>query len=162
MTASETPPARLELDVCLGEVLPHVQAADPAGGGAAARALEVAVPFDGPLVGRLRRILARGVDEGWLLPKSAGPRVRFGRLAKDMGGYAVDCVLMQDGSGMGHTHVKGEINMCFAWEGEPRFDGHPPGWVVFPPGSHHRPTVTGGTMLFVYFTPEGAVVWDAK
>ena len=28
------------------------------------------------------------------------------------------------------------------------------------PGTHHVPTVEGGTMLFVYFTPGGDVTWD--
>jgi hypothetical protein len=100
------------------------------------------------------------MEHGWLCPRSAGPRVRFGRLAKDLGGYAVDAVWMDDGAGMGHTHTRGEINLCLPWSGEPRFDGRAPGWVVFPPGSHHIPTVTGGAMLFVYFTPGGEVVWD--
>ena len=84
----------------------------------------------------------------------------FGRLAKDMGGYAVDCVLME-GKALGHTHPRGEINISYDWEGEPRFDGFEPGWVVYPPGSHHVPTVTGGKMLFVYFLPGGEVTWDS-
>jgi hypothetical protein len=157
------PPAPAEaqaLEAALRDLLPEIDAVDAADGMAAAATLNRRLPFDGPVVGRIRTLCAQGVDAGWLLPRAAGPNVRFGRLAKDLGGYAVDCVWMKDGSGVGHTHTKGEINMCFAWEGTPRFDGHPPGWVVFAPGSHHVPTVTGGTMLFVYFTPDGAVVWD--
>ena len=53
------------------------------------------------------------------------------------------------------------INLGFAMSGKPLFDGRPPGWVVFPPASHHIPTVTGGEMLIVYFVPGGQVVWDA-
>jgi hypothetical protein len=109
---------------------------------------------------RVRALCEVGVREGWLTPKRAGPNCTFGRLLKDLQGYAVDCVLMS-GKALGHTHTNGEINIAFAWEGaDPRFDGHPAGWVVFPPGSHHVPTVAGGTMLFVYFLPGGAVVWD--
>ncbi len=144
----------------LALLLDDLDAVDLRDGDAAASELERRVPFDGPLIGAIRTRCEQGLADGWLAPRAAGPRVRFGRLEKDLGGYAVDCVWMDDGAGLGHTHVKGEINLCFALAGEPRFDGHPPGWVVFPPGSHHVPTVRGGTMLFVYFTPDGAVVWD--
>jgi hypothetical protein len=139
-------------------MLPAVRATDPAQPDAAA-ALERRLPFRGPEVARVRDLCKQGLAEGWLAPKSGGPKVKFGRLAKDLGGYAVDVVLME-GQGLGHTHTKGEINLCLDWSGTPRFHEHPPGWVVFAPGSHHVPTVTGGEMLFVYFTPEGAVVWD--
>ena len=74
---------------------------------------------------------------------------------KDLSGYSVDFVWME-GPAAGHTHTKGEINLGFAMSGKPLFDGRPPGWVVFPPGSHHIPTVTGGEMLLVYFLPGGA------
>jgi len=70
----------------------------------------------------------------------------------------VDLVWMT-GPGINHRHPKGEINLCFAVEGAARFDGQPEGWVVFPPGSQHVPTVTGGRMLIVYFLPSGAVEW---
>ena len=67
---------------------------------------------------------------------------------------AVEAVLARDAS---------LVRSCERrFEGEPTFDGHEPGWVVFPPGSHHIPTVEGGTMLFLYFMPGGAVVWDPK
>ena len=148
------------LEAALARLLPDIDAIDPADGMKAAATLGRRLPFDGPVVQGIRALCAKGLEDGWLAPRAAGPSVRFGRLAKDLGGYAVDCVWMKDGAGMGHTHTQGEINMCFAWEGDPRFDGHPPGWVVFPPGSHHVPTVTGGAMLFLYFTPDGAVVWD--
>lgn len=160
MATPPRPPEALALESALRGLLPEIDAVGAAGGMAAAATLNQRLPFTGPVVQGIRALCSQGVEAGWLLPREAGPRVRFGRLAKDLGGYAVDCVWMKDGAGMGHTHPQGEINMCFAWEGTPRFDGHPPGWVVFPPGSHHVPTVTGGTMLFVYFTPGGAVVWD--
>jgi hypothetical protein len=139
-------------------MLPAIQALD-ASKPDAAKALEKQLPFRGPAVARVRELCRQGLAEGWLAPKSGGPTVKFGRLAKDLGGYAVDIVLME-GKGMGHTHTQGEINLCLDWKGSPRFHEHPPGWVVFAPGSHHVPTVTGGEMLFVYFTPGGAVVWD--
>jgi hypothetical protein len=60
-----------------------------------------------------------------------------------------------------HKHPRGEVNLSFALEGAPRFDGQPEGWVVFPPGSEHVPTVTGGRMLIAYFLPGGAIEWSA-
>lgn len=158
---SESAPAeRREMEELLGRLLPAFEGLDLAAPDAAER-LEAAHPMDGPLLERLRHLCAVGLADGWLAPREAGPRVRFGRLAKDFGGYAVDCVLME-GEALGHTHPRGEINIGFAWEGEPRFDGQPAGWSVYPPGSHHVPTVTDGKMLFVYFTPGGEVIWDAR
>ena len=160
MAETQKPTARDELTSCLENLLPAVDAVDASDPEGAMAQLSASRPFDGAAVTRIRDLCQLGLEEGWLVPREAGPRVKFGRLAKDMGGYAVDTVLMENGAGLGHTHTRGEINMCFPIAGEPLFDGHPPGWVVFPPGSHHVPTVTGGTMLFVYFTPGGEVVWD--
>lgn len=156
--ATPPSPARAALEAELTAWLPTLQALDPARPEAAAT-LERALPFRGPAVERVRALCTQGIAEGWLTPKAGGPKVRFGRLSKDLGGFAVDVVWME-GQGLGHTHTRGEINLCLDWAGTPRFHEHPPGWVVFAPGSHHVPTVTGGEMLFVYFTPGGAVVWD--
>jgi Domain of unknown function (DUF4863) len=99
---------------------------------------------------------------GWLTPKRASPTLSFGRLAKpseEFGDCSMDVVDMA-GAGAGHTHPNGEVSLCFATEGEPRFVGFPEGWVAVPPGSHHIPEVTGGRMVIVYFLPGGAMVWD--
>ncbi|RMG89073.1 MAG: DUF4863 family protein, partial [Candidatus Dadabacteria bacterium] len=37
--------------------------------------------------------------------------------------------------------------------------GQAEGWVVFGEGSDHVPTVTGGTMLLLYFLPGGRIDW---
>ena len=42
-------------------------------------------------------------------------------------------------------------------EGDALFDGQPAGWVVCPPGSGHRPTVTQGRALVLYLLPQGAI-----
>ncbi len=99
-------------------------------------------------------------DAGWLTPKRATDTLTFGRLAKPAaaGGFAIDVVDMQ-GEGAVHTHTLGEVNLCIAESGDPRFDGQVEGWVVNAPGSRHIPTVTGGRMLIVYWLPNGAVVW---
>jgi hypothetical protein len=66
------------------------------------------------------------------------------------------------GVGPGHTHGNGEIDLCLAVGGTPRFDGHGPGWVVYPPGSWHEPTVTGGAMDILYFLPGGAIQFGPR
>ena len=64
--------------------------------------------------------------------------------------------------GPGHTHPNGEIDLCFAVDGAPTFDGHPPGWTVYPPGSWHVPTVAGGVMDILYFLPGGAIRFEPQ
>ena len=151
--------ARQELEEILAEIVPTIDGLDLAAEDASAQ-LEETHPFNSPGMRRIRELCEDGVRNDWLVPREAGPDVRFGRFSKDLGGYTVDAVLMR-GAGKGHTHPKGEVTIGLAWDGEdPRFDGFPEGWVVYPPGSHHVPTVTGGQMLFVYFTPGGEVLWD--
>lgn len=85
--------------------------------------------------------------------------VKFGRVSKALPEsdlFSIDVVHM-NGPGPHHAHPEGEVNYCLALEGEPRFDGHPPGWVVMPPGSAHVPTVSGGRMLIVYLLPNGKI-----
>jgi hypothetical protein len=38
-----------------------------------------------------------------------------------------------------------------------KFDGHGAGWVGYPPGSEHPPTVSDGAALVLYLLPEGAI-----
>ncbi len=117
------------------------------------------LPLDGPECTALRAAAEAGLEEGWLCPREAGG-IPFGRPVKpgpDSAGYSVDAVVMDEVQGPVHTHTHGEIDLCFAQDGDPRFDGHPAGWVTFPPGSTHAPVVTGGRMLIIYFLPEGAI-----
>ena len=43
-----------------------------------------------------------------------------------------------------------------------KFDGHPAGWVVYPPGSAHTPTVSGGAALVLYLLPGGEIEFTAN
>lgn len=117
--------------------------------------LRSAAPADGPLVAGIREAAFAAVDSDWLLPREGGG-IRFGRVAKDLHGFSVDAVLMSS-PGPRHRHPDGEIDLCFARSGNPTFDGHPPGWVVYGPDSTHVPTVEGGEMLILYFLPGGAI-----
>jgi len=103
----------------------------------------------------LQALCTEHLDE--LCPREAGT-TRFGRLAKDRNGFSVDTVLSA-GRGMKHTHPAGEINFCFAFSGSPTFDGDPPGWVVYGPGTTHPANVEGGAMFMIYFLPEGKIEW---
>ena len=129
---------------------------------AARVALQVKYPLNGDYMLEVRRLCQRGVDEGWLCDAgSAG--ARFSRLttASKTFPFSVDAVELA-GDGVGHGHPKGEVNICWALGGSPRFCGSDPGWVVFAPGSKHLPTVTGGRMFLLYFLPDGQIDWDVK
>lgn len=103
------------------------------------------------------------LDSGKIADRGAPP-VRWSRVAKagpETRDLSIDVVLMT-GAGPRHGHPGGEVNFCLALEGTPRFDGQEPGWVVFPPGSSHVPTVEGGTMLIVYLLPGGQIEFDKQ
>ncbi|MBX3604773.1 MAG: DUF4863 family protein [Piscinibacter sp.] len=100
-----------------------------------------------------------GVAEGWLCNREGGG-IRYGRIfkpAEDLHGFSVDVVDMQDVAGPHHTHPNGEIDLIMPLEGDARFDGRPAGWLVMPPGSAHRPTVSQGRALVLYLLPEGRI-----
>ena len=124
---------------------------------AASTELDRRFPIDGEVVQAIRAAMATGVEEGWLLPREKGA-VKFGRLAAEQNGFSLDVVLSA-GDGPRHRHPRGEINLMFAWRGEPIFDGREPGWAVFAPDSVHVPGVRGGEMLILYLLPGGEVEW---
>jgi hypothetical protein len=101
----------------------------------------------------------QGVDEGWLCDREGGG-IRYGRIFKpadDLHGFSVDVVDMKDIAGPHHTHPNGEIDLIMPVEGDARFDGRHAGWLVCPPGSAHRPTVSGGRALVLYLLPQGSI-----
>ena len=116
-------------------------------------------PTDGPDFARLTALCAEGERDGWLMSREAGG-IRFGRAIKPGGGagrFSVDVVRMKDVKGPHHTHPNGEIGAVIPLDGAPRFDAFEPGWYVYPPGSAHHPTVTGGDAYVIYLLPEGAI-----
>lgn len=136
------------------EVLAEVDLRDA---GKAQAQIRDRLPVDGVVVRKVLEYAEAGLEAGWLLPKeNAG--VRFGRVSKDLTGFSVDAVLMSS-PGPEHMHPAGEVDLCIARSGSPRFDNKPAGWVVYPPGSRHVPTVAGGEMLILYFLPGGAIEW---
>jgi hypothetical protein len=121
---------------------------------------ELARRFDptSPRARELRTALLQLYAEGKIAQNGALP-VRWGRASKatpETLEQSIDVVVM-NGPGPLHRHPLGEVNYCLAIDGQPRFDGQEPGWVVFPPESRHVPTVSGGTMLIVYLLPKGQI-----
>ncbi len=101
----------------------------------------------------------RGVAEGWLCKHERGG-IKFGRVIKPGGathGFSVDVVEMNDVAGPHHSHPKGEIDMIISETGGSKFDGHGEGWLVYGPGTAHKPTVTGGRALVLYLLPGGEI-----
>jgi hypothetical protein len=100
-----------------------------------------------------------GVAQGWLCEREGGG-IRYGRIFKpadELHGFSVDVVDMKDIAGPHHAHPNGEIDLIMPIEGDALFDGHPAGWLVCPPGSAHRPTVSNGRALVLYLLPQGRI-----
>ncbi|WP_085317032.1 4-hydroxylaminobenzoate lyase [Derxia lacustris] len=101
----------------------------------------------------------QGIAEGWMCDREGGG-LRYGRVLRADDAthrFSVDVVDMTDLAGPLHTHPNGEIDLVMPLDGDARFDGHGAGWVVYGPGSQHRPTVSGGRALVLYLLPEGAI-----
>jgi hypothetical protein len=110
---------------------------------------------------QLKQSCEAGVAEGWLCDREGGG-IRYGRIFKpapDLHGFSVDVVDMTDIAGPHHTHPNGEIDLIMPLDEGAQFDGRPAGWLVCPPGSAHRPTVTGGRALVLYLLPEGSITF---
>lgn len=107
----------------------------------------------------LKSACETGVAEGWLCNREGGG-IRYGRIFKpapDLHDFSVDVVDMRDIAGPHHSHPGGEIDLIMPLDGDARFDGQPAGWLVCPPGSAHRPTVTQGRALVLYLLPQGQI-----
>ncbi|MGA1288913.1 MAG: DUF4863 family protein [Rubrivivax sp.] len=107
----------------------------------------------------LKAACEAGVAEGWLCDRE-GAGIRYGRIFKpadDLHGYSVDVVDMNDIAGPHHSHPLGEIDLVMPQQDGATFDGRPAGWVVYPPGSAHRPTVRQGRALVLYLLPQGQI-----
>jgi len=139
-------------------LLQHVASLDLSASDEARASLTEHFPPDGPFIKKIAALMRDGVSDGSLCNRGGGA-VRFSRVFKasaESCGLSADAVLM-DGPGPLHRHPLGEVDLCFSEDGDPRFDGKEAGWVVYPPGSTHTPTVSDGTMLILYLLPQGAI-----
>jgi hypothetical protein len=99
------------------------------------------------------------IAAGWMCNREAGG-IRYGRVIKPgpaMHGFSVDVVEMDSLAGPHHRHPNGEIDLIMPLAPAAKFDGRSAGFLVYPPGSAHSPTVTGGKALVLYLLPEGAI-----
>lgn len=114
---------------------------------------------ESPTCQAIRQACLAGIEEGWMCEREGGG-IRYGRVLKpsdELHRFSVDVVDMKDIVGPHHVHPRGEIDLIMPLEEGARFDGRPGGWCVYPPGSAHRPTVTGGRALVLYLLPEGQI-----
>ena len=121
--------------------------------------LEGHFPPDGPWFAEMEALCRNGCEQGWLCAREAGG-IRFGRPVKpgpDTHDFSVDVVTMDDVVGPHHAHPNGEIDLVMPFDDNAAFDGVHEGWKVYPPGSAHHPTVTGGKALVLYLLPQGAI-----
>lgn len=122
-------------------------------------ALNAEFPATGSWFAAAVALCQRGVAEGWLCGREAG-RIKFGRAvpADDpTHRFSVDVVEMQDVVGPHHAHPGGEIDLIMPLDETAEFDGKGAGWLVYGPGSAHKPTVANGKALVLYLLPEGAI-----
>ena len=107
----------------------------------------------------LKESCVEGVAQGWLC-KYEGGGLRYGRIFKpseELHGFSIDVVDMENVAGPHHVHPQGEIDLIMPVDGDAQFDDRPAGWLVCPPGSAHRPTVTRGRALVLYLLPNGEI-----
>ncbi len=116
-------------------------------------------PADGPVYCAVLAACQAAIAEGWMCQREAGG-IRYGRVLKPSEathGFSVDVVEMRDVVGPHHRHPNGEIDLVMPLEEGARFDGRGAGFVVYGPGSAHRPTVRRGKALVLYLLPAGAI-----
>lgn len=102
------------------------------------------------------------IADGWMCAEGGEGR-RFGRIIEpgpETHDLSIDVVDITDFTGPHHRHPNGEICMVMPVDESAAFCGHERGWCVFPPGSEHRPSVSGGRALVLYMLPEGSIEWS--
>lgn len=107
----------------------------------------------------LRDACRDGIADGWMCFQGEAGR-RFGRVLEPADAthrLSVDVVEIDDLVGPHHRHPNGEICLILPERGPATFDGRGAGWLVYGPGTAHRPTVKGGKAVILYMLPEGAI-----
>ena len=116
-------------------------------------------PADGSVFKAIVEAIQAGVAAYWICNREHGG-IKFGRGAKpgpELHGCSIDVVDMDDVVGPHHIHPNGEIDLIMPVSGDAKFDGHGAGWLVYGPGSGHKPTVSGGRAYVLYLLPDGAI-----
>jgi hypothetical protein len=121
--------------------------------------LTAAFPADGPTCRAIRRACHEAIAAGWMCSQGQAGR-RFGRVIEPTPSthqLSVDVVELEDVAGPHHRHPNGEICLVMPIEAEATFDGRGAGWLVYGPGTAHRPTVRKGKALVLYMLPDGVI-----
>lgn len=116
-------------------------------------------PVDGTHFQAITSACKTAINDGWMCDREYGG-IRFGRVIKptpELHGFSVDVVDMDNVVGPHHSHPNGEIDMIMPLDENAEFDGHGEGWLVYAPGSSHKPTVSKGRAYVLYLLPEGAI-----
>jgi hypothetical protein len=103
------------------------------------------------------------IAAGWMCNREGGG-IKYGRVIKPGAashGFSVDVVDMDNLAGPHHRHPEGEIDMIMPLTGAAKFDGRGAGWLVYGPGTAHRPTVSDGRALVLYLLPQGRIEFTA-
>ena len=116
-------------------------------------------PAHGETFGAIKAACESAIAAGWMCNREAGG-IRYGRVVKPGAathGFSVDVVDMADLAGPHHRHPNGEIEMIMPITPGAEFDGRGAGWLVYVPGTAHRPTVSKARALVLYLLPQGAI-----
>lgn len=128
------------------------------------RYLDQTYPAEGKTFRQLAEVCQTGISEGWLCNREQAG-IKYGRIMKpgdDTHGYSVDVVDMDNITGPHHRHPNGEIDMIIPQSEDVLFDGCGTGWLVYNPGSDHRPAVSGGRAVILYLLPGGSIEFTGK
>ncbi len=144
----------------LSDLVEFAQGLDLSDPEAACASLERRFPFSSERISGLGAAMCSAKEAGEICQNGTDD-LRYSRLfraSEESFDMSADAVWMRV-PGPHHAHPRGEVDLCFATDGEPLFDGRPPGWTVYPPGSSHRPTVSGGAMMILYLLPGGEIAF---
>lgn len=118
-------------------------------------------PPDSSFFTRVEAACHQAIDEGWMCFEGDEGR-RTGRIveaSEETRDLSIDVVDLTDIRGPHHSHPNGEVLMIMPQDESARFDAHGRGWLVYAPGTGHRPTVRGGRALVLYLLPGGKIEW---
>ena len=123
------------------------------------RRLNDEFPAAGAFFRDIRNACEQAITAGWMCQQGEGSR-KFGRVVQPgmaTHNFSIDVVDLTDLIGPHHRHPTGEIDMIMPLTPGARFDGRAAGWLVYPPNSAHRPTVSDGRALILYLLPNGEI-----
>jgi hypothetical protein len=123
--------------------------------------LNTTFPAGSTFLDGIETLCGQAISEGWMC-KEGRDGLRWGRVcdpSPETQGFSVDVVAMAHAFGPHHSHPMGEIVLTMPRTPAARFDSKGAGWLVYPPGSGHYPTVTGGLAWVLYLLPQGKIAF---